>query len=80
MANNQTKNSNKNNPIRWIIKSKLTGEFLNRNPKYTYTKNLKNALLMPTRNMAREAKEETEIVCKVKMENNQITLIGPEWM
>jgi hypothetical protein len=80
MANNQTKNSIKNNPIRWIIKNKVTGEFLNRNEKYTYTKKLKNALLIPTRNMARKAKEETEIVCKVQMENNQITLIGPEWM
>ena len=73
------KNSKKESMIRWIIKNKNTGEFLNKDSRYCYTKNLKNAMLINSRSKARTNKESDEIVCKVKIENNQIHFVGPEW-
>jgi hypothetical protein len=73
------KNNSNDSMIRWILKNKRTGEFLNKDARYTYTKNIKNAMLMNSRSKARQNKEDDEIVCKVKLENNQIHIIGPEW-
>lgn len=73
------KNNKKESTIRWIIKNKNTGEFLNKDSRYFYTKSLKNAMLINSRSKARTNKEEDEIVCKVKVENNQIHFVGPEW-
>jgi hypothetical protein len=74
------KNNKKESAIRWIIKNKNTGEFLNKDSRYFYTKSLKNAMLINSRSKARNNKESDEIVCKVKLENNQIHFVGPEWM
>jgi hypothetical protein len=73
------KNNKKESTIRWIIKNKNTGEFLNKDSRYFYTKSLKNAMLINSRRTARTNKESDEIVCKVKVENNQIHFVGPEW-
>ncbi len=63
----------------WIIKNKLNGQFLNKDSRYEYTKNLRNALLTPTRQKARCIKTESEIVQKVLVEANKIKVIGSEW-
>lgn len=63
-----TKTKTKN--IGWIIRNKENGQFINKNPKYTYTKKMQNALIIPTRELARICKTEDETVYKVAVNEN----------
>jgi len=63
----------------WIIQNKQTGEFLNKDSRYQYTKKVRNAFLSPTRNEARKIKNNSEMIQKVLVEANKIQVIGPEW-
>jgi hypothetical protein len=63
----------------WVIQNKKTGEFLNKDSRYQYTKKLRNAYLAPTRLMARDMKNNSEVIQKVMVEANKIQVIGPEW-
>jgi hypothetical protein len=69
---------NKKNQF-WIIQNKLTGEFLNKDSRYQYTKKIRNAYLVPTRSSARSIKNNSEIIQKVLVEANTIKVIKPEW-
>lgn len=71
----KTKNKNQF----WIIQNKTTRAFLNKDARYEYTKNIKNALLIPTRNKARNTKADYEIIQKVFVSGNNIKIVAPEW-
>lgn len=64
----------------WVIQNKNTGAFLNKDARYEYTKNIKNALLIPTRIKARNTKTEFEIIQKVCVKGKDIQILSPEWM
>ena len=63
----------------WIIQNKNTGAFLNKDARYEYTKNIKNALIISTRNKARNTKSIFETIQKVSVSGKDITIIAPEW-
>jgi hypothetical protein len=76
MTNTKT---NKNKNQFWIIKNNLTGEFMNKDVRYSYTKNIKNAHLMTARKIARMTKSENESVWKAIKTENGIQITSPEW-
>jgi hypothetical protein len=63
----------------WIIQNKNTRAFLNKDARYEYTKKINNALLLSTRNKARNTKTEYEIIQKVSVSGKTIEIIAPEW-
>jgi hypothetical protein len=73
------KNTKTNKNQFWIIKNNITGEFLNKDTRYSYTKNIKNAMLMTARKNARLAKEANESVWKAIKTDNGIQVLSPEW-
>ena len=62
----------------WVIKNKLTGQFMNKDGRYGYTKNLRNALRILSRSNARDIKSSDESVYKMIQNGNDINLV-PEW-
>jgi hypothetical protein len=73
------KTTTKNKNQFWVIQNKNTRAFLNKDARYEYTKNIKNALLLSTRNKARNTKTEYEIIQKVSVSGKNIEIIAPEW-
>ena len=73
---NKTKKTNK---LMWVIRNNETGEFLHKDRRYDYTRKLQNALLMPSRRVARNSKEDGESVYKARLGKSGVQLIGPEW-
>jgi len=73
--NTTTKNKNQF----WVIQNKNTRAFLNKDARYEYTKKINNALLLSTRNKARNTKTEYEIIQKVSVSGKNIEIIAPEW-
>lgn len=69
----------KTNKLMWIVRNNETGEFLHKDRRYDYTRKIHNALLMPSRRIARNSKENGESVYKVRMSKTGIQIIGPEW-
>jgi hypothetical protein len=73
------KTTTKNNNQFWVIQNKNTRAFLNKDARYEYTKKINNALLLSTRNKARNTKTEYEIIQKVSVSGKNIEIIAPEW-
>jgi hypothetical protein len=73
------KTTTKNKNQFWVIQNKNTRAFLNKDARYEYTKKIKNALLLSTRNKARNTKTEYEIIQKVSVSGKNIEIIAPEW-
>lgn len=71
-----TKTTNKNQL--WVIKNKVTGQYLHQDKRYDYTKNPKNAMRLLNRKDARSIKSECECVYKMIQNGNDINLV-PEW-
>lgn len=62
----------------WVIKNKTTGQFMNKDSRYDYTKNVRNALRILNRKTARNIKSECESIYKMIQNGNDINLV-PEW-
>ena len=62
----------------WVIKNKITGPFMNKDGRYGYTKNLRNAMRILSRSNARDIKSSDESVYKMIQSGNDINLV-PEW-
>lgn len=62
----------------WVIKNKTTGQFMNKDSRYGYTKNLRNAMRILSRSNARNIKSSDESVYKMIQNGNDINLV-PEW-
>jgi hypothetical protein len=73
------KTTTKNKNQFWVIQNKNTRAFLNKDARYEYTKKINNALLLSTRNKARNTKTEYEIIQKVSVSGKNIEIIAPEW-
>lgn len=73
------KTTTKNKNQFWVIQNKNTRAFLNKDARYEYTKKINNALLLSTRNKARNTKTEYEIIQKVSVSGKTIEIIAPEW-
>jgi hypothetical protein len=73
------KNTKTNKNQFWIIKNNITGEFMNKDTRYSYTKNIKNAMLMTERKSARSVKEANESIWKAIKTENGIQILSPEW-
>jgi hypothetical protein len=71
--------TNKSNKLMWIVRNNETGEFLHKDRRYDYTRKLQNALLMPSRRIARNSKDTGESVYKVRLGKSGIQMVGPEW-
>ena len=78
IPNMNTKTKNKNQF--WVIQNKNTRAFLNKDERYEYTKNIKNALLISTRLQARDTKNPFEIIQKVSVTGKDIRILSPEWI
>lgn len=59
---------------KWIVQNKSTGLFFNKNKRYSYTKELKNAEAFNSRSVARNAKFEDETVKKVLISGKSIPI------
>jgi hypothetical protein len=62
----------------WVVKNKVTGQYLNQDVRYDYTKNPKNAMRLLNRKDARNIKSENESIYKMIQTGNDINLV-PEW-
>jgi hypothetical protein len=62
----------------WVVKNNKTGQYLNQDVRYDYTKNPKNAMRLLNRKDARRIKSESESIYKMIQNGNDINLI-PEW-
>lgn len=62
----------------WVIKNKTTGQFMNKDGRYGYTKNLRNAMRILSRKDARNIKSSDESIYKMIQNGKDINLV-PEW-
>jgi len=72
----KTKTTNKTQL--WVIKNKVTGQYVHQDKRYDYTKNIKNAMMLLNRRDARMLKSEDESIYKMITSGNDINLT-PEW-
>ncbi len=56
----------------WVIRNKETGDFVNRNPSYNWTKKIKNSRIFQSREHARICKNLDETVYKVGIDSKGI--------
>lgn len=67
-----------NNTHFWVIKNKATGQFMNKDGRYGYTKNIRNAMRILSRKDARNIKSSDESIYKMIQNGKDINLV-PEW-
>lgn len=62
--------------VTWSIQNKKTKQFLNKNPNYGFTRKLQNALLLPSRSIARKlCRTSNEFrVCRIEVDMENMDL------
>ncbi len=62
----------------WVIKNKNNGQFMNKDGRYGYTKNIRNAMRILSRKDARNIKGSDESIYKM-IQNGKDIILSPEW-
>jgi hypothetical protein len=75
------KGKSSNRCLGWVVRDINADMYVNSNPNYGFTRQLKNAKLFGSRSIARKFREVgSETVDKVIVENNRaVSVIGGHW-